>query len=231
LDCQVVLVDHSQTQVMTPLRTEKIVSIKYSELVQSTEDTINDADKNKVLTLLLDKIGLGFGSDDSCLGIIAVIEIPGLREKRDKLLPLARELTKLPSSDLDEVVVPEAGYQVGWSHGKEKLEGLNKFDLAKGSFYANPLTDDFVASYKERLTEDSSVSNHQSLTQRMDKLAKDNYPFFAPNVWPPKMPQLKTSFNEVAATIHAIGKMIAKLCDLYVQSKVSWKYHCWKFYV
>jgi hypothetical protein len=41
---------------------------------------------------------------------------------------------------------PEWHYAVGWSHGKEKFEGMP--DLLKGSFYANPVHEEWE-SHKE----------------------------------------------------------------------------------
>ena len=63
--------------------------------------------------------------------------MPGLAEARSELLPLASAFAALPDSAKVKYEVPSAYYAVGWSHGREKLQG--RPDYAKGSFYANPL--------------------------------------------------------------------------------------------
>ncbi|CAE7532818.1 unnamed protein product [Symbiodinium natans] len=74
------------------------------------------------------------------LGICGVRGVPGLQELRKKLLPLSRRLAQLPKDVLEKYERADAHYCVGWSHGREKFKG--KADLAKGSFFANPLWDD-----------------------------------------------------------------------------------------
>lgn len=72
-------------------------------------------------------------------GIIAVTNVPKAAEYREKALPLAYKFANLPEEIKDKYVNEESLYNIGWSHGKEKLEG--KPDYAKGSFYANPTYD------------------------------------------------------------------------------------------
>lgn len=74
------------------------------------------------------------------LGICGVRGVPGLEEARRRLLPLAHRLAQLPTEVLERYERPEAHYCVGWSRGREKFKGLP--DMAKGSFYANPMWDD-----------------------------------------------------------------------------------------
>jgi len=76
------------------------------------------------------------------IGLIAVRGVPGYQEKRQALLPLARQLAMLPGDALAKLESPDNFYSVGWSHGKEKFMG--KPDYSKGSFYANPLCDKVV---------------------------------------------------------------------------------------
>lgn len=92
-----------------------IVSISYNDLVRETSFDSN------VESLLMGKIAEAFGV--SGLGIIAITEVPKFEELRSRLLPLARRLATLPTDQLDQITVPESTYQVGWSYGKEKLEG------------------------------------------------------------------------------------------------------------
>jgi hypothetical protein len=106
--------------MMTP--SQKIVTISYHDLVRvSVDDSVEQG--------LLIKIGKAFGNDDECLGIVAVTDVPGLEPMRHKLLPLARDLAMLSKENQDAVTDEASGYQVGWSHGKEKVEG-DKLDLA-----------------------------------------------------------------------------------------------------
>ena len=91
--------------------TAPIVTLQYQDLV--------DFDANDPNLQLIDDVGRAFGSDDSCLGILAVESIPGWQDFRETLLPLAAKLPHL--DDLQGCVLPEALYSTGWSHGKEEL--------------------------------------------------------------------------------------------------------------
>lgn len=188
---------------MTTL-SQKIVTISYHDLVRISLDDSVDQD-------LLIKIGQAFGNDDECLGILAVSDVPGLEPMRHKLLPLARDLAMLSKENLDAVTDEVSGYQVGWSHGKEKVEG-DKLDLAKGSFYANPLTDNLLKSRPDT----------------NPKVARDNPAFFAPNIWPTSsLPDFENAFKELGTLVCEIGRLLARLCDAYIKSKVScMPYYC-----
>ena len=135
---------------------------------------------------------------------------------------------------------------MGWSHGREKLEG-DKLDFSKGSYYANPLTDDLVESMLERRRyyhdcnhnngDESNVHDKQQMKEvikwdeslnqikseeELRQLANANPAFFAPNVWPTKsLPELETALKEMGQLIHQVGVYLAKCCDSYVAARVS----------
>jgi hypothetical protein len=147
---------------------------------------------------VLERIAQAFGKDhENALGILAVTEVPTLSEKRRRLLPLARRLALLENKAA--IVCEESNYQTGWSHGKEMFDG--KPDIAKGSFYANPLVDDIA-----------------TLRQDVPREISDKNPgFFAPNVWPTEsIPELEEAFKDLAMLVVGVGRLLAKPCDAYV---------------
>lgn len=78
------------------------------------------------------------GSEGS--GLVAIRNVPGFVEAKRAFLPMAHDLVTLPSEYLENKLTDaESLYNAGWSHGKEKMG--DKPDLAKGSFYYNPVTD------------------------------------------------------------------------------------------
>lgn len=133
---------------------------------------------------------------------------------------------------------------MGWSHGREKLEG-DKLDFSKGSYYANPLTDDLVECMLERRRyyaqqqrgDDGSVDDgkqkmeelikwDESLhiiqsDEQLQQLALTNPAFFASNIWPSNsLPELESAFKEMGQLIHTVGVCLAKCCDSYVAARV-----------
>jgi isopenicillin N synthase-like dioxygenase len=76
------------------------------------------------------------------MGLVAIRNVPGFVAAKQAFLPQAHKLVKLPIEYLegDELTDKESLYNAGWSHGKEKL-GDGAPDLAKGSYYFNPVTD------------------------------------------------------------------------------------------
>ena len=121
------------------------------------------------------------------------------------------------------------------SHGREKVEG-NKYDFSKGSFYANPLSENLLQTMLDRR---SCVSALTKGNQDMDKmeelldwdeslqsiqtddelraLAKSNPAFFAPNIWPSNhLPELEPAFLEAGQLLHEVGILVARCCDSYV---------------
>lgn len=131
----------------------------------------------------------GFGPQG--LGIITVKNTPDYQAKRLALLTLARQLARLPSSELEKLELPQAGYSVGWSHGKEIFEG--KPDFFKGSFYANPETD----------------------------TPKANSGMYHPNVWPKdSLPQLEHAFKDLGSLIIHVGGLVSQHIDKYIKQRV-----------
>ncbi|KAL9184326.1 hypothetical protein ACHAXT_002412 [Thalassiosira profunda] len=198
-----------------------VVCIPYGDLVSASP---NDS---KIGGL----IERAFGSGPSSLGIVAITDVPELPSLRRRLLPMAQKLATLSEDELKEVTVPEAGYQVGWSHGREKLEG-DQPDLSKGSFYANPLTEDLLECMLERRRGkaagqklDDSMDELLKWDESLDSIADDdlravaqsNPAFFAPNVWPSNnLPDLEAAFTETGRLMHDVGTLVAQRCDAYV---------------
>ncbi|KAG6549880.1 hypothetical protein Mapa_008862 [Marchantia paleacea] len=111
------------TEPILPV-TEKVVSLRYADLLNKDVDLSVDLDK-------------GLGPEG--MGIISVVDIPGYGELRKKLLPLAEKLAHLPEESLKKLVDPVSRYNFGWSQGAEKFDG--QADFMKGSFYANICSD------------------------------------------------------------------------------------------
>eukprot|EP00577_Skeletonema_sp_RCC1716_P015393 CAMPEP_0113416040 /NCGR_PEP_ID=MMETSP0013_2-20120614/24906_1 /TAXON_ID=2843 ORGANISM="Skeletonema costatum, Strain 1716" /NCGR_SAMPLE_ID=MMETSP0013_2 /ASSEMBLY_ACC=CAM_ASM_000158 /LENGTH=439 /DNA_ID=CAMNT_0000303073 /DNA_START=204 /DNA_END=1523 /DNA_ORIENTATION=+ /assembly_acc=CAM_ASM_000158 len=223
-------------------RNANVVKISYNDLVAACS---NDASSSSVDDLIEQAFGK---ANSSSLGIIAITDIPSLPSLRTKLLPLAPKLAALPPQQLEEITAPESQYQVGWSHGREKLEG-DKLDFSKGSYYANPLTDDLVESMLQRRrynaasqlgdgdndNDESHVHGKQQMEEllkwdeslnqiqneeELRQLASANPAFFAPNVWPTKsLPELENSLKEMGQLIHRVGVYLAKCCDSYVAAR------------
>lgn len=196
----------------------EVVCIRYDDLLACSKDDIN---VNHLIEQAFSTTGIG---------LLAIIEIPHhlLTNQRLQLLRLSQQLATLPPSQLEEITDHQSSYQVGWSHGREKLEG-SKLDYSKGSFYANPLTENLVETMLERrrptagadsdLAEwDKSLSIISSDTE-LRSLAITDPAFFAPNIWPTEhLPNLQSTFCEVGQLIHEVGIMVAKCCDMYVST-------------
>ena len=206
-----------------------IITISYTELHQSSPSP----------STLFAKIAQGFGNQDDCKGIIAITDIPNYPALRSKALTLIHRLATQTSQEvLEELEDPKSYYAVGWSHGKEKVEA-DKFDLGKGSFYFNPITDDPLDAILERdfgngkvdeedLEEEQTTLEIPTETmarrerERTEFLshAEGNGAFYAPNIWPDKaLPELRETAMEMGGLIRDIGKLVARQCDEYVLSQ------------
>jgi isopenicillin N synthase-like dioxygenase len=150
-------------------------------------------------------IAEAFGSDPHCLGIIVVKGVPGVVEARRRLLPLAATFAQLPDADKAQYEDAASFYSFGWSHGKEKFNGI--FDTAKGSFYANPQYD--------RPFSDEELAAQPSLKQ----LVADYPEYCAGNVWPrAQVPDLEGAFKSLGQLIVGVGLHVARHCDDFVAS-------------
>jgi len=165
-----------------------VVDFSFEELVSAQTTTPSP--------LLESKIAEAYGFDG--LGILTVKNVPGLEDLRMRLLPLAHQFANLPDEVKAKTEVEHSFYQVGWSHGNEKLQG-NKPDYAKGSYYCNPLLD--------------TPSTDQELIKK--------YPsFLEPNVWPSDdLPDFEGAFKDLGQLVVSVGRLIAKLCDRFVESQ------------
>jgi hypothetical protein len=88
---------------------------------------------------------------------------------------------------------------------------------SKGSFYANPLTDNLYETIKQR---DCHLCDGSYLND-LEQAAIKNPAFFSPNVWPSStIPELEKTFKDMGLLIHRVGLMLARVCDSYVASQV-----------
>lgn len=90
-------------------------------------------------------------------------------------------------------------YMFGWSHGKETVNG--KRDIAKGSFYANPIFD--VPTTDTNLIE--------------------AYPEYChPNIWPSNddLPELRPAFRDLGNCMFQVAKALAVKCDVFLAKHI-----------
>eukprot|EP01128_Nolandella_sp_AFSM9_P005266 TRINITY_DN2513_c0_g1_i2.p1 TRINITY_DN2513_c0_g1~~TRINITY_DN2513_c0_g1_i2.p1 ORF type:complete len:329 (-),score=36.56 TRINITY_DN2513_c0_g1_i2:203-1165(-) len=142
-----------------------------------------------------DLIEKAYGYDG--LGLIVISDVPTLPEKRQALLPLAYEYSKLPEEVKEKTVNASSHYSNGWSHGKEKLK-KGQFDTYKGSYYNNP-------QYDVPSTDPEAIASSPEV--------------LSPNVWPEDLPALEPAFKSLGQLIVETGKLLAHHVDAYVSSK------------
>lgn len=88
------------------------VALSLAELSSPTSDTLS-------------KIKAAFGSDPGCLGIIVIKDLPPqFPELRERMFHLAHRLANAPEEVRRGLEVPETHYFFGWSHGKERMNGV-----------------------------------------------------------------------------------------------------------
>lgn len=164
----------------------KPVEIAFSQLTDGSTDLSN-------------LIQQGFGPDG--LGIVTVSGVPGFERMRERLLPLAAELAALPDGDKAQLEHAASNYNVGWSHGKEALEG-GRLDSMKGSFYANPCRD----AYGDR-----SASDVEQYSE-----------YFTDNIWPRQsIPELEPALKDLGRLMVSVGLLLADRCTDYVDQQLS----------
>ena len=186
---------------MPATATVPIVTLEYEDLLAF--DPAISLDTSPSRQRLVEQIGDAFGPDG--LGIVAVRGVPDFAAKRRALLPLAAQLPHLSDLPVDAASL----YSVGWSHGREEIQP-GQPDVAKGSFYANPLTDDLAQSLRER---DGTAAFDAEQARRHPE-------FYAPNVWPSgPLPQLQTAFCDLGRLLQTVGIAVARLCDAYCHAR------------
>jgi len=143
-------------------------------------------DVNSDVTASLIQQGLGRHG----LGLIAVSRVPKFSELRQRLLPIAYELSKQPEHVQKLWEDPESSFNVGWSFGKEMLQsssGMGR-DTRKGSWYANPLHD---------------------FTTNEPGLLKEYPSYTRPNIWPTQhVPDLESAFKDLGQLMYSVGKKL-----------------------
>eukprot|EP00301_Raphidiophrys_heterophryoidea_P013405 c2080_g1_i1.p1 GENE.c2080_g1_i1~~c2080_g1_i1.p1 ORF type:complete len:379 (-),score=79.54 c2080_g1_i1:800-1936(-) len=132
------------------------------------------------------------------LGLLAVKGVPDFARRRNRLLPLARKFALLPEETKKKCEHQESYFSFGWSHGKERFYGVP--DLAKGSYYANPQSDE---------------------PEKDPELIKKYPAFVHPNIWPEDMPELAEAFKECGQLMVQVGEMVAAECDRFIKSKCA----------
>jgi len=199
----------------SPPRLASVVTISYKDLVDFELQLGQHTQQRQ--QHLIDSIGEAFGRDG--LGILAVTGVPEFGPCRRELLPLASKLAELPPRALDACVNAESLYSVGWSHGKEQY-APGKYDTAKGSFYANPLTDNLLQSLLER---DGNGDVGERKRQYWTEQASQHPEFYAPNVFPDEesLPGLKPAFYRTGQLLATVGRKVAAVCDAYYDSVVG----------
>lgn len=177
-----------------PFPTVKASVVSVEDLKRLSQSKSGDFENDETLKVINDALGR------DGLGIIAVRGVEGLQEAREALLPLADSLALLDKDKLSELEDEDSSYSIGWSHGKETLEGGIP-DFFKGSFYANPIHDKLDVTEEE-------LRLHPSYTR--------------PNVWPENsIPELKPALMNMGDIIVTHGKLLATVCDLLVKKELG----------
>lgn len=158
-----------------------LVTLKYEDLVAGKD--------------LTEEVFRAFGPEG--LGALTVSGIPNYAEMRERLLPMSYKLAHLPEERQKLLEHPPSMFNVGWSHGKEKLG--DKPDYAKGSFYANPLYDE-PGTPEER----------------------EKYPWALPiNIWPTEdLPELEQAFKHLGRTMYEVVCLLTKQVDSLTAARV-----------
>eukprot|EP01090_Pellita_catalonica_P020611 TRINITY_DN7450_c0_g1_i1.p1 TRINITY_DN7450_c0_g1~~TRINITY_DN7450_c0_g1_i1.p1 ORF type:complete len:396 (+),score=66.68 TRINITY_DN7450_c0_g1_i1:110-1189(+) len=161
-----------------------VVTIAYEDLKDPTKD-------------LSAQIQEGYGPNG--LGAITISGIPNFVEARKKLLPMAHTIAHLPEEEQKKLEHEDSMYNVGWSLGKEKIG--DKPDLAKGSYYCNPVFDNAATSEEE--------------------LKK--YPWACPpNIWPTEtVPEMEAAFKNLGKIMYDVIVLLTAHVDKFISANVK----------
>lgn len=154
-------------------------------------------------TVDLSTLEQAFGPNS--LGIILVRDLPShYPALRKKLLSYSSFLANLPASELSKVEKPEARYNIGWSHGKEKLDN-GKFDTSKGSFYVQP------------------GEQNKELVEKARKMYPELKDMTSENVWPGEdvLPGFRECVEEMCELIVGVAALVARACDRYGKAELE----------
>jgi hypothetical protein len=206
-----------QVSIVTP----EIVTVSYDDLLAfDTTTERRQQQQQQQHVSLVEQIGnKAFGRHG--LGIVIVSNVPNFSDYRNALLPLAAQIpdlidattttatttTTTTTTPSNSLIDARSYYSVGWSHGKEVLSTTGQPDWNKGSYYANPLTDDLLRT----------LQGHHGPSPTRTQTALEHPEFFANNLWPPApyLPTLRPAFCTIGQLLHRIGCIIAKVCDLH----------------
>ncbi len=145
-------------------------------------------------------ISRGFGP--SGLGLVLVTGVPGYPALRAAALPHAHAFATQPAPVLSRYEHAPSSYSFGWSRGRESFGGV--LDVAKGSFYFNPLHDAPCAG--------SPAAADPALA-----------PFYHPNVWPAPgdaAPGFEAALKALGAAMVAVGGVLSAHVDAFVAARL-----------
>jgi isopenicillin N synthase-like dioxygenase len=174
---------------MTTPQTTKLVIVDYRDV----QDTSLSSSSSLLLQAALEQAFGPLGC-----GILGISNVPTFEQAKTDLLPLAHRLAHLPTSELIALEDPTSFYNAGWSHGKEQLRP-DQPDLAKGSFYFNPLLD-VPGTEHDRITYPAS------------------YPC---NKWPSSssLPELEPAAKCMGQLMKQVAVDLSRHIDAYAHSK------------
>lgn len=206
--------------------------------VVDTNDNDNNNDNNNTSLLLLQQIENAFGYNG--YGIIGISNVPELEYQRLNLLSLSRKLPSIPNINNGPLVDAPSYYSVGWSHGKEQFNN-GQPDYSKGSYYANPLTDDLLNEIYERYNQNNHNSHDDEkkkdssdiqILSYIQKQVNEHPELYAKNIWPNNendandiVPNFKEHFCTLSQTLIQIGIYVASLCDSYCDQQQQKQQH------
>ena len=148
----------------------------------------------------LSAISRGFGP--AGLGLVLVTGVPGYPALRAAALPHAHSFATQPASTLSRYEHAPSSYSFGWSRGRESFGGV--LDVAKGSYYFNPLHDAPCAG--------SPAAADPALA-----------PFYHPNVWPAPgdaAPGFEGDLKALGAAMVGAGAALARHVDAFVAARL-----------